>query len=499
MANPLVSDRNVEFLLYEVLHVEDLCALPYFAGHGRETFDLVLASARKLAREVLFPAFKPMDEEPPRLERGQVKVHPAMREIWPRMFELGLGSATRPAEVGGQQLPAAVAVLAAHYGMAANGAAMGYLGLTQGAAHLIEEFGDQFLRREFMTHMYAGEWAGTMALTEPHAGSSLADVRTRARPAPDGTFLIDGSKVFISGGDQDVTPNIVHLTLTRIEGAPAGIKGVSLFAIPKKRLDGADNDCSSAGLFHKMGWKGLPSIALNFGERGDCRGWLVGAPNRGIAQMFQMMNAARLMVGFNAASTASAAYFEALEYAKTRPQGRPLASRDPASPQVPIIEHADVRRMLLKQKAIVEGAVALLTACARFADLAAHAESEEEQHRARRLADLLTPVAKTFPAERGFEANALSVQVHGGYGYTSEYLPEAWLRDQKLNSIHEGTSGIQSLDLLGRKVVAEGGRALMALNEEIESAAERAAAAGVDGSWIEAVRAALRQVGEVTL
>ncbi len=496
MRNPLVSDRNVEFLLYEVFRAEELCALPYFSGHSRETFDLLLRSSRQLAREQLFPAFKPMDESPPQLVRGEVHVHPLMRELWPRMFDLGLATATRPAEVGGQQLPATVAVLAAHYGMAANAAAAGYLGLTQGAAHLIEAFGDDFLRREFMPRMYSGEWAGTMALTEPHAGSSLADVRTRARPEG-AAWKIDGSKVFTSGGDQDITPNIVHLTLARIEGAPAGTRGVSLFAIPKKRLDGSDNDCVCAGVFHKMGWRGLPSIALNFGERGDCRGWLVGAPNRGLPQMFQMMNEARLMVGLNAASTASAAYFEALEYAKTRPQGRALDAKSDG-PQIPIIEHADVRRMLLKQKAIVEGALSLLVSSARYADLARHAESEAQRHLAQLLLDLLVPIAKSFPAERGFEANALAVQVHGGYGYTSEYLPEAWLRDQKLNTIHEGTTGIQSLDLLGRKAVAEGGNALLALHEEIEAAAQRARKAGVDAAWIEAVRTAAAAVGEVT-
>jgi butyryl-CoA dehydrogenase len=350
-----------------------------------------------------------------------------------------------------------------------------------------------------MPKMYAGEWAGTMALTEPQAGSSLADVATRARPGPEGTFFIDGNKVFISGGEQDLTPNIVHLTLARIEGAPAGIKGVSLFAIPKKRLDGSDNDCTCAGVFHKMGWRGLPSIALNFGERGDCRGWLVGEPGKGIAYMFQMMNAARLMVGLNAVSTASAAYFEAVEYAKTRPQGRPLQSRDARAAQVPIIEHADVRRMLLKQKCIVEGGLALLATCARLVDLSQHAEAPEERRRAQLLLDLLTPVAKTFPAERGFESNALAVQVHGGYGYTSEYLPEAWLRDQKLNTIHEGTSGIQSLDLLGRKVVAESGAALFALNEEIAATARRAQDAGVEPAWIEAVRGAATTIGEVTM
>ena len=498
MTNPLVSDRNVEFLLYQVLHAEELCELEYFAAHSRETFDLLLATARKFAREVIFPAFKPMDEEPPRLVDGRVHVHPAMREIWPRLFELGLAGAARPAEFGGQQYPHTVALLAAHYGMAANAAALGYVGLTQGAAHLLEVFGDDFLKREFMSKMYAGEWAGTMALTEPHAGSSLADVRTRARPGGDGTYLIDGSKVFISGGDQDITANIVHLTLARIEGAPVGIKGVSLFAIPKKRPDGEDNDCTCAGVFHKMGWRGLPSIALNFGERGHCRGWLVGEPHRGISYMFQMMNSARLMVGLNGVSTASAAYCEALEYARTRPQGRPLHARDAASPQVPIIEHADVRRMLLTQKCIVEGGLALIATCARFADLAAHARTDAERRRSRLLLDLLTPIAKTFPAERGFEANALAVQVHGGYGYTSEYLPEAWLRDQKLNSIHEGTSGIQSLDLLGRKVVAENGAALIALSEEIESAAQRALAAAVEPRWIDSLRAARERAAEVT-
>ena len=499
MPNPLVSDRNVEFVLYEMLRAEELCRLPYFAGHSRETFDLLLASARKISREVLFPAFKPMDETPPRLEDGQVRVHPAMREIWPLMSELGLASSTRPESVGGQQLPITVATMASHYLMAANGAAFGYLGLTEGAAHLIEAFGSAFLRTEVMPKMYAGEWSGTMALTEPHAGSSLADVKTRARPGPEGTFLIDGSKVFISGGDQDVTANIVHLTLARIEGAPAGIKGVSLFAIPKKRLDGSANDCSCAGVFHKMGWRGLPSIALNFGEAGDCRGWLVGEAGKGIGYMFQMMNAARLLVGLNGVSTASAAYFESVEYAKTRPQGRSLSSRDPQSPQIPIVEHADVRRMLLRQKCIVEGGLALLAQCAWYADLAAHAQDEAQRHRAQLLLDLLTPVAKTFPAERGFESNALAVQVHGGYGYTSEYLPEAWLRDQKLNTLHEGTSGIQSLDLLGRKVVAEGGAALVALSEEMEATALRAAAAGVEPAWIEAVREAARTVGAVTM
>jgi butyryl-CoA dehydrogenase len=485
MANPLFSDREVSFQLYEVHGAEDLCRLPAFADHGRETIDLFLASARKIAREVLFPAYRPMDAEPPRLEGGRVRVHPAMKEIWPRLVELGMTSATRPADVGGQELPVLVALFAGGYLSAANGAAAAYAGLTAGAAHLVEAFGSEEVRRTFHEPMLSGRWSGTMALTEPHAGSSLADVRTTATPigSDPGRYLLRGNKVFISGGDQDFTENIVHLALGRIEGAPAGIKGISLFVVPRLRPEDGrlvDNDCSSAGVFHKMGWRGIPSIALNFGERGDCVGWLVGTPHQGLAQMFQMMNEARLMVGMNGVATASAAYHESLEYARTRPQGRSLAARDPRTPQVPIVEHADVRRMLLKQKAIVEGGLSLLAECARLADLMRHGP-EEDRDRCRMLLDLLTPVAKSFPAESGFLSNSLAVQIHGGYGYTAEYLPEAWLRDQKLNSIHEGTTGIQSLDLLGRKVVAGGGDALRALAAEfaaVEATAEERAALG---------------------
>jgi butyryl-CoA dehydrogenase len=501
-ANPLVRDRDVDFLLYEVFDVADLCRLPAFAEHSRETFDLVLQNARKFAREVLYPTYKAMDEAPARLVGGGIEVHPVLKQLFPKLVEQGGITMTRPHGVGGQQLPHAVATAVALYGMAANLSAVSYLGLTTGAAHLIEAFGSEALKAEMMTRMYAGEWTGTMALTEPHAGSSLTDVRTRATPTAGGHYLVQGNKVFISGGDQDITENIVHLTLARIDGAPPGIHGVSLFAIPKLRREGdafVANDVHCAGAFHKMGWRGIPSIALNFGENGDCRGWLVGEPHRGIAHMFQMMNEARLMVGMQGVATASVAYHEALEYARTRPQGRPLGSKDPSIPQVPIVEHADVRRMLLRQKAIVEGALSLGIQTARWADLAAHAETPEERRRAFLLLDMMTPVVKSFAAERGFEANALAVQVHGGYGYTSEYLPEAWLRDQKLNSIHEGTTCMHSMDLLGRKVVADRGGALRLLGEEIARTTTRARAARVKAELIEPVERAASTVAEVTM
>jgi alkylation response protein AidB-like acyl-CoA dehydrogenase len=506
--NLLLRDRDVDFLLYEMLAAESLCALPAFAEHSRETFDLYLRSARRLAREVLFPAYKPMDESPARLEGGRIVTHPRMKGLWDQLVSLGVVAATRPAAVGGQSLPMTVAALAHAYLMAANLSAYAYAGLTTGAAHLIEAFGSEALREGMMARMYGGEWTGTMALTEPHAGSSLADVTTSASPRPDGTYAIRGSKIFISGGDHDLAANVVHMTLARIEGAPAGIKGVSLFAVPRLRFaDGAadanratlvSNDVSAAGAIHKIGWRGIPSLVLSFGDRDDCRGWLVGEPHKGISYMFQMMNEARIMVGVNAAATASVAYQEALEYARTRPQGRPLAAKQGTTPQVPIIEHADVRRMLLRQKAIVEGAFALLAFSANLADLAEHAVDAEARRRASLFLDTLTPIAKTFPAEWGFEANALAVQVHGGYGYSSEQLPEAWLRDQKLNSIHEGTTGIHGLDLLGRKVIAQGGEPIRILIEETERAIARAERAGIDRAWTARLRDAVKTVAELT-
>ena len=487
--------------MYEVLDVEKLCALDAFADHGRETFDLFVASARRLARERLWPTYRAMDTAPPELRDGRMHVHPALHELYPQVLALGLTNATRPAAVGGQQLPMVVASLATAYLMAANASVYGYVGLTSAAAHLIEAFGDEHLKRDFMTRMYDGQWTGTMALTEPQAGSSLADVTTRAVPTAEGHYLVSGAKIFISGGDHDLTENVVQMTLGRLQGAPAGIKGVSLFAIPNRRLvDGqlVDNDVRVAGAVHKIGWRGLPSLILSFGERNDCHGYLVGEPNRGIAYMFQMMNEARIMVGMNGTATASVAYYESLAYATLRTQGRAATARDPGKPQVPIVEHADVRRMLLRQKAIVEGALSLLGTTALHADLAAHAQDPAQKQRSQRLVDLLTPVAKSFPAEWGFESNALAVQIHGGYGYSSEYLPEAWLRDQKLNSLHEGTTGIQGLDLLGRKVMADGGAALRSFAEEVQATMARARAAGVDARFSDALGEALQRVATLT-
>lgn len=498
MPNPLVRDDLVDLLL-DVHGLDELLRLPAFADHERETAQLFLGSARRLAREALFPSYRPLDLAPPTFDGTKVHTHAALPPLYRQLVELGCIAATRPASAGGEGLPQLVFGLASAYLMAGNLAVYGYAGLTAGAAHLIERFGTPELDRLYRRPMLEGRFTGTMALTEPQAGSSLADVSARATPVEDGSFRIRGSKIFISGGDHTLAENVVHLLLARIDGAPAGTRGISLFVVPQKRIgeDGAliDNDVAVSGLIHKIGWKGLPSLALEYGERGECHGYLVGEPHRGLPQMFQMMNEARLMVGWNAAATASVAYHEALAYALERKQGR----RGPAdSEPVAIADHPDVRRMLLRQKAIVEGALSLLCESARLADLAEHAESEAERERCRAMLDVLTPIAKTFPAEWGFEANALAVQVLGGYGYTSEYLPEAFLRDQKLNTIHEGTTGIQGLDLLGRKVMAKGGAGLMAIGAAMQASAARARASGVDTALVGAFEAAIARVGEVT-
>ncbi|MEO1173080.1 MAG: acyl-CoA dehydrogenase, partial [Myxococcota bacterium] len=367
-------------------------------------------------------------------------------------------------------------------------------------AHLIEAFGSEELKSRYMSKMYEGVWTGTMALTEPDAGSSLADVTTRATPFGDGVYKLKGTKVYISGGDHDVAENIVNLTLARIDGAPAGTKGISLFVVPRKRFaeDGSlvDNDLTTSGMFHKLGWRGLPSISLTYGERDDCHGYLVGEPHQGLKYMFQMMNEARIGVGVSATATALVAYYESLEFAKERLQGRKLGAPSNSAP-VPIIEHADVRRMLLRQKAISEGALALVLTTAKFQDLAEHGP-EDERDNAHLILDLLTPLAKTFPAEFGFESNTLAVQVLGGSGYVDDYLPEAWLRDQKLNTIHEGTSGIQAMDLLGRKIMRTGGKSLMALGALIQTDIQAAIQGSVDTEFTSALAAALATVSGVT-
>jgi len=477
MAEKFVSKRNLDFMLYEVHGVERLSELPYFADHSRETYDLVLDTALKLARNLIYPYLREMDEKAPVLEDGQVKVHPVVKTMMKEWGEGGWISSAMPYEVGGQQLPVTVHMVCNYVFAAANFPATGFPGLTTGAAHLILSYGTDELMETYVPRLLGGEWQGTMALTEPQAGSSLSDITTRADPTNEGYYKIRGQKIFISAGDHDAVDNVIHMMLAKITGAPPGVRGISLFLVPKKRLkaDGTlePNDLSVATVYHKMGYRGCPITQLSMGENDDCRGYLVGEPHKGLSYMFQMMNEARIGVGMQATGIASAAYYTSLDYAKERPQGRRLTSKDPTLPQIPIIEHADVRRMLLFQRAVAEGSLSVILQCSMYTDLA-RTDDAEKKERYEFLLDLLTPVAKSYPSENGIIAVSQGLQILGGYGYCQEFPMEQYYRDIRIHAIHEGTTGIQAMDLLGRKVVMKNGKALRLYLEEVQAVIERA-------------------------
>jgi alkylation response protein AidB-like acyl-CoA dehydrogenase len=502
MAEKFVSMRNLDFLLYEVHGVERLSALPYFEDHTRETYTLVMDTALKLARNLLYPYLREMDDIAPVLEDGQVKVHSAVRTMMKEWGEGGWISSAMPYDVGGQQLPITVHMACNYIFAAANFAATGFSGLTTGAAHLILSYGAQDLIDTYVPRMLAGEWQGTMALTEPQAGSSLSDIATRAEPTDQGHYTIRGQKIFISAGDHDGVENVVHMLLAKIPGAPPGVKGISLFLVPKQRLEGdgtlTPNDVNVTTVYHKLGYRGCPITQLSMGDNDDCRGYLVGEPHKGLSYMFQMMNEARLGVGMQATAIASAAYYASLEYAKQRPQGRRLTSKDPMLPQIPIIDHADVRRMLLFQRAVTEGSLSVILQCSLYADLA-RTEDTADKERYELLLDLLTPVAKSYPSEYGIISVSQGLQVLGGYGYCQEFPLEQYYRDIRIHPIHEGTTGIQGLDLLGRKVVMKNGQAMRLYFEEVQGAIQAALPYEPLRPYAERLKEALERLQNVTM
>ena len=472
MAGQFISLRNMRFVIYELLNAEQITAYPYYSDHTREGFDLVLETAFKIARGMLQPSLKPMDEVPPALVDGSVRVNPVVRDFLRECGEGGWISASASYDWGGQQLPRIIKASYSFMFAAANYSASVYPMLSTAAAHLIENFASEELKNTYIPKIFSGEWQGTMAMTEPQAGSSLADITTKAEPTDKDYYTITGQKIFISGADHDGVDNIVNLMLARIKGSPAGVKGLSLFVVPKLRIGNGgleSNDVSTAGIFHKLGYRGCPILQLSLGENNDCRGWLIGEPNQGLSYMFQMMNEARNEVGIGATGIASAAYYASLQYAKERPQGR--KSKDPSTPQVPIIEHADVKRMLLFQKAVVEGSLALLLQCALYDDYSKVTEGKEQEDYAL-LLDLLTPVAKSYPSEMGILCCSQGLQVLGGYGYCDEFPLEQFYRDCRIHPIHEGTTGIHGMDLLGRKVTMKNGRAFDLYLKEVEKAIE---------------------------
>jgi alkylation response protein AidB-like acyl-CoA dehydrogenase len=481
------SRRNLDFMLKEVLQVQDLCKFPFFQEYTPEMFDMVLDTSEDIAAKTMRTAYVDSDRNEPELKDGKVKVHPMVKNYMKAMGDSGLLSALFSYEDGGQQLPALVG--AASYfimGSAHNSFTM-FASLTSGAAHLITSFGTDDLKNKFSSRMLTGEWTGTMCLTEPQAGSSLSDVETSAVPQADGSYKIKGQKIFISAGDHDIADNIVHLVLARIEGAPLGTKGISLMVVPKYRTDESgnytvDNDVISTGIYHKMGQKATPAMHLTFGDKDNSVGYLVGEANQGLKYMFQMMNEARLGVGMGGAYIASAAYYASLEYAKERPQGRKLNNKDLTAEQTYIINHPDVRRMLLFQKAIVEGSTGLLFECYHWQDMIhALGLGTEEAKPYQLMLDLMTTVAKTYPSEMGIKSVNEGMQVFGGYGYTEDFPLEQMARDVRIMSIYEGTTGIHSLNLLGRGMTANGGKApqllfgkIMATIEEAKGNAELA-------------------------
>ncbi|WP_341960411.1 acyl-CoA dehydrogenase [Pseudomonas sp. RC10] len=479
MSETLLSSRNLAFELYEVLDAEALTQRARFAEHSRETFDAAIGTARAIAEKYFAPHNRKNDENEPRFENGEAVLIPEVKPAVDAFLEAGFLNAARDFEAGGMQLPTLLSQACFAHFQSANAASTSYPFLTMGAANLIENFGSEEQKQKFLQPMIEGRFFGTMALTEPHAGSSLSDIRTRAEPAADGSYRLRGNKIFISGGDHPLSENIVHLVLAKLPDAPPGVKGISLFIVPKFLVNedgslGPRNDVLLAGLFHKMGWRGTTSTALNFGDNGSCVGYLVGKPHQGLSYMFQMMNEARIGVGMGAVMLGYAGYLYSLEYARERPQGRLPDSKNPESAPVSIIQHADVKRMLLTQKAYVEGAFDLGLYAARLFDDTQTGDTEEARKLAHELLDLLTPIVKSWPSEFCLKANELAIQILGGHGYTREYPVEQYYRDNRLNPIHEGTHGIQSLDLLGRKLAQNGGTGLKQLVRLIADTCQRA-------------------------
>jgi alkylation response protein AidB-like acyl-CoA dehydrogenase len=476
-----VNRRELEFLLFDLLRAEELTQRPRFAEHDRRTFADAVDTACRIAETHFAPHNRKADVNEPHWDGKTVTMIPEVKAACDAFAHAGFLAAHHDGALGGMQLPWCVTEACFAAFQAANIATAAYPFLTIAAANLLLAHGSQEQHAIYLKPMLDGRFFGTMALSEPQAGSSLADIRTRAEPTDEGHYRITGTKMWISAGEHELSENIVHLVLARIKGAPPGVRGISLFLVPKFLVNadgslGARNDVRLAGLNHKLGYRGTTNTLLSFGEAGNCVGYLVGEAGRGLDGMFHMMNEARIGVGLGAAMLGHAGYLYALDYARNRPQGRRPDAKDPAAPQVPIIEHADVRRMLLAQKAYTEGAMALCLYAARLVDEQHTHPDDRERKRAGLLLDILTPIVKAWPSEWCLEANKLAIQVLGGYGYTREFPVEQYYRDNRLNMIHEGTNGIQAIDLLGRKVPLANGAALAALGEEIETTIRAAVA-----------------------
>ena len=514
MQSKIISRRDLDFLLYEWLNVDALTQRERFADHTRETFSATLDIAEQIATDLYAPHNKKNDQQEPHFDGETVHIIPEVKIALDAFCQAGLMAAGQDYDLGGMQLPSTLEKAASAYFTGANAGTSSYTFLTIGNSNTLLKYGSPQQIDTFVKPMLAGRFFGTMCLSEPQAGSSLSDITTRAELQEDGNYRLTGNKMWISAGEHELSENIVHLVLAKIPGADGktipGVKGISLFIVPKI-LVGADgalgerNDVVLAGLNHKMGYRGTTNCLLNFGEgkfkpqgKAGAVGYLVGEPHKGLGYMFHMMNEARIGVGLGAVVLGYTGYLHALDYARERPQGRHPQAKDPAQPQIPIIEHTDVKRMLLAQKTYVEGGLALILYCSRLVDEEETGATEEARRHAAMLLDILTPIAKSWPSQWCLEANSLAIQVHGGYGYTREYNVEQFYRDNRLNPIHEGTHGIHGLDLLGRKVVIQDGALFKALGGEIQKTIVKALAVPELAGYAGSLGAALQRIAAVT-
>ena len=503
MANQYIDLDTLKFILYEVHDLQSVLDQARYTDYDQASVELFLNAVKDFSDKELFPFFREMDEQAAHYKEGEIIVHPQVRKYMKKGAEMGLISALFDYEIGGLQMPNIVVTASAYIQETANNQLPGYIGLTLGAAELIVHFGNTSLKDTFLPKMITGDWGGTMCLTEPQAGSSLSDIITAAVPDGD-SYKISGQKIFISGGDYQGVENIVHLVLARIKGAPAGTKGISLFVVPKKRpAENGDliaNDVNTLGDFQKMGQKGYCTTHLSFGDQNDCQGWLVGEPNKGLKYMFLMMNGARIGVGRGAAAITMAAYQASLTYAKERPQGRGLTStgkKDVSQEQTLIINHPDVKRMLMFQKVVAEGALSLVLLTSKYHDLSTTHSDSKEREKYLHLLEMLTPIVKTYPSEMGSVSVSNGLQVLGGYGFCNDFILQQYFRDIRIFPIYEGTTGIQSLDLLGRKIPMGNGKALALLSAEIMSAINEASEFSELTPYAKKLGAKLKLVQEV--
>jgi len=468
----IVNRRDLDFLLYETLGLDALLTHQHYAEYDRDAINAIFDLSQSLAEDHFQPFAAKLDANEPQYVDGKVDIIPEVKAALDAYKEAGLFATAYDAELGGMQLPWIVHQALNAMFVCANTSVSNYAFLTQGVANMLLACGSDALIEKYFPKLMAGDWFGTMCLSEPQAGSSLADIRTKAQVREDGSYKITGTKMWISGGDHELTDNIIHMVLAKVPGSPPGVKGISLFLVPKYRVNGDGtigdtNNIALAGLNHKMGHRGTTNCLLNFGEGGDTIGYLVGTENQGLANMFHMMNEARIGVGMGATVIGLGGYLYSLDYARNRPQGRHLSNKNPESPMVMIAEHADVKRMLMTQKAFVEGAQALMFYSAKLLDEQKIARDDAQKQHLALLLEVLTPICKSWPSEFCLEANKLAIQVLGGYGYTREYPVERYYRDNRLNHIHEGTHAIHGLDIMGRKVRMADGAALRALVAEI--------------------------------